>query len=263
MFLKERKTHISLTEKINISATIVLYNEDVKTLKKTIDSFLQTPLSKKLFLIDNSPTNSLKSVANHPDITYIYNNKNIGFGRANNLVINKIKSKSIYHLVLNPDVFFTPDVIPNLIKELRKNEELAMIAPKVEYPDGKNQFNCRRFPTFFDLIIRRLKIFKKHIKKQEYQNINLSESFFPDAIHGCFMLFKTNDFVRLQGFDERYFLYMEDIDICKKIKESNKKILFFPKEKITHLHRKGSEKKIKLLLYHLSSAIKYFIKWIA
>lgn len=238
-----------------------MYNEDVKTLQKTIDSFLKIPLSKKLFLIDNSPSDTLKTLANHPEIEYIFNNKNIGFGKAHNLVLNKIKNTSTYHLILNPDVFFTADVIPNLIKEVVKINNLAMIAPKVVYNNGKQQFICRKFPTFIDLVIRRLHIFKQRIKEQEYQNINLSKPFFPDAVHGCFMLFKTKDFITLNGFDERYFLYMEDIDICKKIHYSDKKILYFPNEKITHIHRKGSAKKIKLLIYHLSSAIKYFIKW--
>ncbi len=248
-------------KEVTISATIVIYKEDIKTLKKTIDSFLQIPLLKKLFLIDNSPTDCLKIFQNYPNIEYIFNTQNLGFSKAHNSIIKKIENYSTYHLILNPDVFFEPLVIPNLIKELSKDNTLAMISPKVLYPNKKYQFICRKFPTFFDLIIRKLGVFKNRIKKQEYQDINLSKPFYPDAVHGCFMLFKTEEFLKINGFDERYFLYMEDIDICRKINQINKKILFFPKEEITHIHKRESGKKIKLLFYHLSSAVKYFIKW--
>jgi len=75
------------------------------------------------------------------------------------------------------------------------------------------------------------------------------------------MLFKTVDFKSLGGFDERYFLYMEDADICRKINKTEKKILYFPNVEIMHQHQKGSSKSVKLFIYHLSSAIKYFLKW--
>ena len=75
------------------------------------------------------------------------------------------------------------------------------------------------------------------------------------------MFFKTNDFIELGGFNERYFLYMEDADICREIDKLGKKKLFFPSVEITHLYQKGSSNNIKLFSYHISSAIKYFLKW--
>ena len=65
----------------------------------------------------------------------------------------------------------------------------------------------------------------------------------------------------LKGFDERFFLYMEDADICRRIYKSGKKILFYPKVEIIHQHQQGSSKNIKLFIIHASSAIKYFLKW--
>ena len=75
------------------------------------------------------------------------------------------------------------------------------------------------------------------------------------------MLFKTQGFKDLKGFDERYFLYMEDADLCKKISKNDKKALYYPKVEIIHHHQKGSSKNIKLFFYHVTSAIKYFLKW--
>ena len=244
-----------------ITATIVLYNEDINELSKTIDSFLNTPISKKLFLVDNSPTDILRNRFNHQDIAYIFNNKNIGFGAGNNTVINKIKDYSKYHLVLNPDVSFETSVIPNLIKVLEKEEELAMIVPKVIFPNGENQYTCRQYPTVLEMISRKMSIFKKYVQEREYRNLDLTKPFYPDFIHGCFHLYKTQDFVNIKGFDERYFLYMEDVDICRKIDASGKKKMYYPKEEITHILKRGSSKRLQLFIRHFLSSVQYFYKW--
>ncbi|PWG05594.1 glycosyltransferase [Polaribacter aquimarinus] len=242
-----------------ITASIVLFNNDIEILRKTIDSFLKIQHQKKLYLIDNSKTNVLKDIYVNDDVEYIFVGKNIGFGSAHNLILNKINSK--FHLILNPDVEFSVNVIPDLILELENKPDVSFISPKVIYPNKELQHICRRHPSFFDLINRRLNIFKIQVFKNEYRNKNLEQPFYPDFIHGCFMLFKTKDLQNLKGFDERYFLYMEDADICRKIDKLGKKKLYFPKVKIIHQHQKGSSKHLKLFFYHLSSAIKYFLKW--
>lgn len=242
-----------------ITAAIVLYNENLETLQKTIDSFLKTPIEKKLFLIDNSPSKILEKQFNNPEIKYFFVGKNIGFGAAHNLVLNKIESD--FHLILNPDVIFTSDVIPTLIKELSSLNDVSFITPKVIYPNKETQYVCRKHPTFYGLINRKLKLSKAQLIKNEYRNQNIEKPFCPEFIHGCFMLFKTEDFKAVNGFDERYFLYMEDADLCRKVQILGKKILYFPKKTIIHQHQKGSSKKIKLFFHHFSSAIKYFLKW--
>jgi GT2 family glycosyltransferase len=188
--------------------------------------------------------------------------QNIGFAKAHNLVLEKIAKCSTYHLILNPDVVFEPSVLSNLIAQLAERNEVAMVSPKVIYPNGKLQYTCRKYPSFSQMLFRRIGIFKNQNQKNEYQDFDLTQPFFPDFIHGCFLLFKTADFLRIKGFDERYFLYMEDVDICKKIDVINKKKMYVPCVEIKHIHRKGSAKKIKLLYYHIISSIKYFIKWL-
>ena len=248
-----------MKDKIEISATIVIFKEDIDTLQKTINCFLNTPLLKKLYLVDNSPTNELKDTFKHPEVGYIFNGKNLGFGCAHNLIIPKLNSD--FHLILNPDVIFDSQVLPNLISELKRQENISMISPQVLSDDGTLQYTSRKTPSFLELIFRRMGVLKKHTRKREYRDRDLSKPFSPDFIHGCFMLFKTNDFIEVNGFDERYFLYMEDADICRKIKHMGKEILYYPHQEITHNHRRGSSKNIRLLFYHLTSSIKYFQKW--
>lgn len=248
-------------QKTTISASIVIYKNDVKMLRKAINSFLKTPIDKKLFLIDNSPTDILKDKFNHQDIEYFYLGKNNGYGKANNVIIDKIREKSEYHLILNPDVYFDKNVISELINKHKEHKNIAVIAPKTLYPNGNFQHSCRRYPSFFELIFRRLGVFKSVTDRGEYKDINLSKPFHPDFIQGAFLLFKTSDFIDLKGFDERFFMYMEDVDLCRRIDFINKKKLYFPDVKIYHHYTQGSAKKISLFLHHLLSAIQYFYKW--
>lgn len=256
---------LTTNKNITISATIVLYKESIIELSKTIDSFMSISQTKKLFLVDNSPMNVLKDKFDHPEIEYIFIGKNIGFGAAHNKVIDKIKNLSSYHLVLNPDVTFQPNVISNLINKFKVDKKIALISPKVLFPNGKHQYTSRRYPTFSELVIRRLSflntVFPSIIKKGEYRDRDLSQSFEPEFLHGCFLLFKTKAFNKLKGFDERYFLYMEDVDICRKLDKLDWGKLYFPDVEITHVLKKRSLKNFKLFTYHTISVFQYFYKW--
>ena len=248
-----------MIQKYDISATIVLFNEDISILQNTLDSFLNIPLTKRLFLIDNSTTNKLQKHFLHIDIEYIFVGANIGFGRAHNLILEKLSSN--YHLILNPDVVFKPDIFRVLMEQLAMNASITFITPKVIFPTKEIQYVCRKHPTFLDLINRKLKVSKSKIFENEYRNQDLGKPFYPDFIHGCFMLFKTDEFKKLRGFDDRFFLYLEDADICRTIYKAGNRILFYPEVEVIHHLQKGSSKSVKLFFRHLSSSIKYFLKW--
>tara|TARA_R110002073_G_scaffold279026_1_gene443074 strand:+ start:352062 stop:352823 length:762 start_codon:yes stop_codon:yes gene_type:complete len=250
-----------MLKKYQITASIVLFNEDVKELLRCVDSFLKVPLTKKLYLIDNSPTDRLKDRFKHPEIEYIFTGKNLGFGKGHNLIIDKIHNAAEYHLILNPDISFEPEVLLTLIDQLKKDAAVTMVAPKVVYPDGELQYTCRKYPTMLELVVRRMNIFKNYTQKREYRNTDLAQPFYPDFIHGVFYLFKTVDLVKINGFDERYFLYMEDVDICRKIDALGNKKYYFPKVQITHVHKKASASTTNLFFVHLHSSFKYFYKW--
>ena len=250
-----------LHSNIHISASIVLFNQDENTLQKTINAILKCNEIERLFLIDNSKINNGLKYQDVDKIEYRFTKANLGFGSAHNLIINEINNTFTHHLVLNPDVVFNPKDILVLVSELENNDEVAMISPKAMYPTGEMQYTCRKNPTFLELIYRRLHINKKFVYFQEYRDKDLTVPFCPAFVHGFFMLFKTEDFVSVNGFDKRYFLYMEDADICRKIYKNNKKVLYFPGVEVIHEHQKGSTKKIRLLFHHFSSAMKYFKKW--
>ena len=250
-----------MQEEKHITASIVVYKENLKVLENAIDSFLGSPLSKKLYIIDNSPSNEFKNKIQNDSVEYIYSNKNIGFGKGHNSILHKLTSENKYHLILNPDVRFHPEILEKLMLKMESNESFSMIAPRVLNSNNELLYTARRYPSLFELIFRFLGIFKKFTIRGEYKNQNHKQSFSPDFVQGSFMLFKTEDLLRLEGFDERYFMYMEDVDICRKIDLSGKRKLYFPATEIIHTHRKGSSKEFRLFFIHISSIIKYFIKW--
>ncbi len=250
-----------MQEEKHITASIVIYKENLKVLENAIDSFLGSPLSKKLYIIDNSPSNEFKNKIQNDSVEYIYSNKNVGFGKGHNSILHKLTSENKYHLILNPDVRFHPEILEKLVLKMESNESFSMIAPRVLNSNNELLHTARRYPSLFELIFRFLGIFKKFTIRGEYKNQNHKQSFSPDFVQGSFMLFKTEDLLRLEGFDERYFMYMEDVDICRKIDLSGKRKLYFPATEIIHTHRKGSSKEFRLFFIHISSIIKYFIKW--
>lgn len=250
-----------LNTTVDITASIVLHNEDFEELSSAINSFLSISGNKKLFLIDNAPIAKSKTAFDHRDVIYLQNNRNLGFASAHNQALKAIKKHSEFHLVLNPDVSFEPKVIHELIVQMKADTSIALSAPKVVYSNGELQYTARRYPRFVELMFRKLGLFSGYTSKQEYRDQDLNLPFNPDFLHGCFLLFRTRDFERIGGFDERYFLYMEDVDVCRKIDQIGKKKLYYPNVQIVHILKKGSAKNLKLFLIHLSSIVKYFKKW--
>lgn len=249
----------------NITVSIVLYKEVLEELQKAIDSVLDHPQIRKLYLIDNSPNNKIEEYLNDERIVYNFVGKNIGFGAGHNLILDKIKNKSDYHLILNPDTSFDSNILNELINQLEKDDELSLIAPKVLFPNGNLQNSCRRYPKFSEMFFRRfpfLKNFSKPlVEKGIYGDKDLNTPIYVDYLTGCFHLYRTKDLITMQGFDERYFLYMEDVDLCRKIDKLGKKKMYYPNVVIQHVLKQKSAKDLLLFIRHITSMIKYYKKW--
>lgn len=248
---------------MRVSASIVIYNEDKNTLKKVIESFLAIDVEKELLIVDNSPVDNLKDyVESFHNVRYLFSGKNLGFGAGHNLAFKNVHQKSDMHLIINPDTYFSGDNIKDMLVWMSENKEISLAVPKVTFPDGTLQNTIRNIPTIMTLIKRRLNfngMFDSFVKRDEFQEIEFKEVSEIPFAHGCFFLFRTDVYSTLKGFDERFFMYMEDVDIFIRAKKFGKTVIN-PKYKIYHEYRKGSSKSLKLLLWHISSAIKFFIK---
>ncbi|MAU71110.1 MAG: glycosyl transferase family 2 [Pseudozobellia sp.] len=249
-----------------LTAAIVLYHNDPVVLMEAVDSFLATPMRKILYLIDNSNTNSLESYFQGRDeVVYIHTGKNVGFGAGHNHILKDIASKSDYHLILNPDAYFDKEVIPLLVKQLKSDSQIGIIAPKILYADGTFQHSIRRFPRVYDFLLRRVKflgkLFKNAFDKINYLNGPIDRPLDVEAVSGCFQLFRTSVFLGVKGFDTRYFMYMEDLDICREVHKMGYKVLYYPDISVFHRSEYASKKSMKLFRIHLQSIFRYFVKW--
>jgi GT2 family glycosyltransferase len=247
-----------------ITASIVVYKNEPDTLHKAIDSFLQSTVSGPLTVVDNSPSDSLRPFCGYHNVQYIFNGKNLGYGRAHNLAIRQHINQSRYHLVLNPDVYFKPDVLERIFHFMENNIQAGLAMPKVADPDGNLQMLCKLLPTPFDLATRRFfpieNWFKNQNKKYEMEESGYDRIMNVPFLSGCFMFLRTEALKKVGIFDERFFLYAEDTDLSRRIHQQYE-TLFFPGAEIRHVYAKGSYKDLRLTLENIKSAVQYFNKW--
>lgn len=254
---------------MKLSASIVLYQTDLTPLKKVIDSYFACKSEAlQLFLVDNSPTDVLKSIVTmYPDkeIYYIFNNENMGYGKAHNIAIKKSMEQGLsYHIVLNPDVVIQEGALEKLTLYMNEHPEVGNIMPKIIYPNGQLQYLCKLLPSPIDLIFRRFIPFKKWRdkinQKYELHSFRYNKKINIPNLSGCFMFLRTKALEKVGLFDENIFMYLEDIDLNRRIHRAYKTI-FFPEAVVVHEYQKASYKNIKLLKAHIKSAIYYFNKY--
>jgi GT2 family glycosyltransferase len=251
---------------VQVSGSIVAYKENYAQIVSAARSFLSSPLNLRLTVVDNSPTDDLREDITATGAEYCFVGRNIGFAAGHNVGIRKHWMTSEYHLVLNPDVEFGPEVLHTLYMFMQENADVGLVVPRVLYPDGSEQHLCKLLPTPFDLVARRFgggvarTLFQRKMDRYLLKGMDLSKPTVIPCLSGCFMLVRTSLFHTVGLFDERYFLYMEDFDFCRRIGEVSK-TMFFPDVAIYHEYKKGSYKSALMLKHHAKSAWQYFWKW--
>jgi GT2 family glycosyltransferase len=218
----------------------------------------------KIFVIDNSPSDCLKSLFNTPNIEYIHLPSNPGFGSAHNIALRASNRDGFsYHLVLNSDVYFDNDVLSPMLTYIDAHPEVGQMMPLVLNPDGSIQRLCKLVPTPSDLFFRRF--LPARLKAANNRRFELHESgydrvMFVPYLSGCFMLLRNSAIAEIGGFDERFFLYGEDIDLSRRM-AARFDAIFFPEAAITHGHAAASYKSLKMLAVHIVNVSRYFNKW--
>jgi len=152
--------------------------------------------------------------------------------------------------VLNPDIRLNADPFPALIDEL-KDTSVGAVAPLILGPDGSIEDSARPFPTFLSLVRKALGIAPKR-----YYEIG-STSISPDWVGGMFILVRRDAFDAVGGFDARYYLYYEDVDLCDRLRRKGVDIRLVPKASAVHHARRQSRRDLRYMLWHLSSILRY------
>ena len=246
--------------------SIVVYNPDLDNLNLLLKKIIALKNNCKVFLIDNSDKKNKINYFHSSQIVYIKNIRNIGYGAANNISIKECLKNSVKYLfVINYDISFKTNVFVEMLTFLSVNKDIGLIMPRILYPDGKNQYLPKTQPVYNSIIKRKIFhltnfFFKKFVFNYEARHLNDSINYNVKNISGCFMLFNLELLKYDALFDERYFLYMEDYDLSRKL-SYNYNLILFNKSIIYHDYYSGANKKFKLLYLFLKSYVLYFNKW--
>lgn len=248
-----------------VSISVVTYNNTYSQLYDLFTSIYNSTIHSSSFVIDNSSNSEIEAITKHFGFTYIDPGMNLGFGKAHNLGLElAIEAQSKHHIIINPDITFPEDTIDKLVSVLEQDKSIGILMPRVCYPNGDFQFLCKKLPSPFNLIIRRFipfKALKDRLNiKYELQELDYSIQQEVPTISGCFLISPTSVLREMSGFDERFFMYLEDVDLTRRV-GMKYKVVYSPEATVYHEYAKDSYKNYKLLKYHISSAIKYFNKW--
>ena len=247
------------------TVSIVLYKTPHFLIKRLMDCISNNNLIKSIYIVDNSPSPLTFDFKVYKNTIYL-KNKNIGYGSSHNVVLRKIINESTFHFVLNPDIYFDANVLDEMILRMASDSRVGLMMPKVLYPNGDLQYLCKLLPTPINLFFRRFPIFfiEKYINKinniYELKLTGYEIEMNVPILSGCFMLFRVDALKKVGLFDERFFMYAEDMDISRRMHVSYQTI-YYPKVSIIHAHAKDSFKNFKMLMLHILSVIKYFNKW--
>lgn len=245
-----------------INVSIVLFNHSLAEIDSLVKTLQKSTSISEIFLIDNSPTKQQE--LDELSLNYIFTGKNIGYGAGHNIAIRKTIEQNIpYHLVLNPDISFDETVLGTIECFMNNNPIIGQLMPKVYYPNGKIQYLCKLIPTPFDLIFRRFlpqSWTMKRRMKFEMRASGYDKIMDVPYLSGCFMFLRTNALKDAGLFDERFFMYPEDIDLTRRI-HLKYRTVFYPEVSIVHHHAQSSYFNFKMLLVHTFNMIKYFNKW--
>lgn len=256
--------------KKNVEVSIITVGMNhLKLLKNYLNSLYEVckpVVTFELIYVDNySNDDSVLFIRqNYPQVKIIENKTIRGFAYNNNLGVKNSTGK--YILILNPDIILLPSSVDNLYCYLKQNESIGILVPKLLNVDLSIQFSVRKFINLKILFHRFINKGKDDLKSkvsQDYLLTNLDrEKTQPiDWALGAAMLISRKWFDQLKGFDEGYFLYVEDVDICLRNWKLGKQVVYFPESVFIHAHQRSSNmgwNKTKLM--HLKSMFRLFLK---
>ena len=247
----------------DLTLSIVLYKTPSVGLKPLIKTVLSSKYKIHLFLIDNSPNDDLKNLIIDDRVSYIYNNANLGYGAGHNIALRKAINSSKYHIILNPDIELNELVIEKLYDFMENNHDIGHVMPKIYYPDGQVQYVCKLLPTPFDLVFKRFlpnNVFETHFDRFQLKFTGYNKIMDVPYLSGCFMFLRCSSLKEIGLFNERFFMYPEDVDITRRMHKKFRTV-FYPEVSIIHKHEAGSYKSPTLLWIHIINMIRYFNKW--
>ncbi len=246
---------------IDVSIVIVTYNSQnfIEAAIKSINDKTYYTNYEIIICDNNSSDNTIETVKNSEyykklNIKIIKNDYNYGYAKAANIAAKESKGNCIFFL--NPDTRLKNNAIDILYPPLVENPEIAVTGGLLLNVNNDYVFSCGFLPDINDII----SIFSNNIKGKKQRKIKINKKQYVELISGCDFLVKKEIFDYLNGFDEDYFMYYEELDFCFRLKKQKYKLLYNPEAKIIHFTCKSQETPYKTASYNFRSAYLYCIK---
>lgn len=241
-------------DSLYLSIVIVNYNGK-HYLKDCIDSIEKycANLSFEIIIVDNNSSDGSQEFIRkkYPKIILFAKSENLGFGKANNLGVKYAKGHQI--LLLNNDTILMNDLKP-VFNELKKTD-VGIVGINMLNGEKKYTACVGKFPRPFDL----LKLSNLNETRKEFTTGNFKKNIYEvNWISGSFMMLKKEDWNLVNGFDEDFFMYVEDVDLCKRMNNLGKKIIFLSNLSYIHFVGFNKSREIKLITGYKLYSRKHF-----
>lgn len=253
---------------VDLSICIVNWNTEAQ-LKECLQSIYggTRGISYEVFVVDNaSADGSVEMVRNHfPEVCLIANRENRGFAAANNQAIRLAKGRHM--IFLNPDTVINDNALTTMVRFMDDHPEGAAIGPKLLNTDGSVQHSIRRFPSFSialhsNTILGRLLLFRRRVEDYKMTDFSFDRVLEVDATSGAALMVRKDVLDEVGPMDEGYFMFIEELDLCQRIRGKGHRIYFVPDAVITHL---GGESRRRspgeLVIVGQDSLMRYFTKF--
>jgi GT2 family glycosyltransferase len=257
----------------HITACIVTYKSNLDDVYRAVESLSASTLPIEILVVDNHSGDdyyqALKErLSSFEDVLISDSGANKGFGAGHNFGFATVSDGSDIHLVINPDIIVHKGAIEAMVDYMEQRPEVGLLAPKIVDEHGNIQYLCKRFPSMLVLFGRRFMpkllletaFMKRAMDAYQMKDHDYNTIIEPPCISGCFMMFRSQLFEELLGFDERFFLYFEDFDISLRAHQISRAV-YFPHATVTHKWRGGSRQSFKLVKIQIRSAVRFFNKW--
>jgi len=255
---------------MELSIIIVTWNTK-EFLNKCLDSIYKNRgnLELEILVVDNASADGTIDMLKKywPKIKLIANKINLGFAAANNQAIKQATGR--YILLLNPDTEIKNDALTKAIHFFRQHEQIGVLGVKLLNSDGSLQPSVRHFPTIFAIVLILSKIAKllpnlPALKKYLATDFDYSYAQRVDQVMGAFFLTSRDVINQIGSLDERFFIWFEEVDFCRRVYQAGFAVWFYPEAAITHYGGQSFKQAltIKKQWFFFQSALKYFTKHI-
>lgn len=215
---------------------------------------------------DDTPDRLARLAARHGSrLRLLPGGDNVGFGRGHNAILEAVDSD--LHVICNPDVTVPPDILAASVAALRERPDVALVAPRLSFPDGRPQPSLRRDPTVLDLALRRIlpgmgrRLLPGRMARYEMADSDPSAAPDVPVCTGAVMVCRTEALREVGGFDARYFLYFEDADLCRTLRLAGWRVVHDPAVTARHVWARAPHHAPRMTAIMVRSALRYFLKW--